>query len=42
LDDKYKCSNDIKKHILAPAAEGLKEKADVWFNIKEPIKLGVW
>jgi plasmid replication initiation protein len=40
LGDKYTLSNDFKKHILEPAAVDLKERADVWFEIKHPIKEG--
>jgi len=40
LEEKYKRSNDIKKMILNPASKELKKKADVYFEIKEPIKQG--
>lgn len=38
LEGKYHRANSIKQVILEPAAKELKAKADVWFEIKEPIK----
>jgi len=40
LDNKYQRSNDIYKRILYPASRELEEKADIYYKIKEPIKLG--
>jgi plasmid replication initiation protein len=35
LDNKYNDYSDIKKRILLPVQEELKEKADCWFNCSE-------
>ncbi|MEM7175835.1 MAG: replication initiation protein [Chlamydiota bacterium] len=40
LGSKYKRANSIRQVILLPAMKELKEKADIWFSIKEPIKEG--
>ena len=40
LGDKYPHSKNVRARILEPAIKELKEKADVYFEIKKPIKLG--
>ena len=40
IDGKYKRASTVKAFILEPAQKELKAKADVWFEIKEPIKEG--
>ena len=40
LGKKYPTSNDVRNHIILKAAEELAEKADIWFDIKEPVKEG--
>ena len=40
LENKYDRSKDLRKGVIEPAILELKEKADVYFEIKEPIKLG--
>ena len=40
LGKKYERANGIRRFILTPAIKELKEKEDVWFSIKEPIKEG--
>jgi plasmid replication initiation protein len=40
LEDKYEKSKDFRKRILDPAIKELKNRADVWFEIDKPIKLG--
>jgi len=40
LGEKYKKSKSIRACILEPVSKELKEKADVYFEIKEPIKHG--
>jgi len=40
LGDKYEKSKDFRKRILDPAIKELKSRADVWFDIDRPIKLG--
>jgi plasmid replication initiation protein len=40
LEDKYEKSKDFRKRILDPAIKELKSRADVWFEIDRPIKLG--
>ena len=40
LGERYTKSNDVKKYILDKSSSELKEKADIWFSIKEPIKEG--
>ena len=40
LGSKYDRSKDLRKCVIEPAIKELKEKADVYFEIKEPIKLG--
>ncbi len=38
LGEKYKESAHFKKFIILPTQRELKEKADIWFEIQEPIK----
>jgi len=40
LDNKYEKSKDLRRRILEPASEELKKRADIWFEIGEPIKVG--
>jgi plasmid replication initiation protein len=40
LGDKYEKPKDFRKRILDPAIKELKSRADVWFDIDRPIKLG--
>jgi len=40
LGGKYSHSKDLRTCVLEPASKELKEKADVYFEIKEPTKLG--
>lgn len=40
IENKYPKSKDMRANILEPAMKELKEKADVYFEIKKPIKLG--
>lgn len=38
LEEKYKNPKDIRKRILEPVSQELKTRADVWFEVQEPIK----
>lgn len=38
LNEKYERPNSIRQKILLPAQKELKEKADIWFELKDPIK----
>lgn len=40
LENKYEKAKDFRKRILEPASEELKKRADVWFEIEAPIKVG--
>jgi hypothetical protein len=40
LDSKYENSKDFRKRILEPASAELKKRADIWFEIDSPIKVG--
>ena len=40
IEDKYSTPAKIKEHILTPAMNELKEKADVWFDIAERVTEG--
>jgi len=40
LDNKYEKSKDFRRRILEPASEELKKRADIWFEIDSPIKVG--
>lgn len=40
IKDKYAMPNEIKRGILVPAMNELKEKADVWFDIAERVTKG--
>lgn len=40
LENKYQKPKDLRKFILEPVAKDLKERADVWYELKEPIKTG--
>lgn len=40
IGDKYQHSKDLRQFILEPVAKELKERADVWFEISDPMKEG--
>ena len=40
LENKYSKPKDLRKGVIEPSMKELKEKADVYFTLKEPIKVG--
>ncbi len=40
LENKYEKSRDVREYILESASKELKKRADIWFEIVEPIKQG--
>ena len=40
MGTKYAQTKNFRKYILEPASKNLKEKADVWYELGDPIKIG--